>query len=316
MKTNYLKLTILFTVLNLLICIKANAVDYVSNNSGDWGTPTNWTPNGTPSIGDNVTISAGNTIGIAGDRYCNNLIVNGTINWTSNVYLNVYGNYNLSASGTESATNGYLLFRGSINNTITVNGTTSPILTYYFYKNYTITAGSVIDKSNGVVQLQLSNITLTNLGTLTTRVLFKNNSAAGVAFINGNNANFVLSSGGATNFAMDASATNNTVTANANYIPTTTSGFYNLIVGGTGTKYLSANTTVANDLTINASTTLNVNTSDLTVGGNWIDNGAFTANTKTVTLNGVNQTITKLGSEGFYNLVIAGTSTTLGTAIT
>ncbi|MEO6902806.1 MAG: T9SS type A sorting domain-containing protein, partial [Bacteroidia bacterium] len=283
---------------------------YISIASGDWGTPTNWSPNGIPSLGDNVTISTGTTIDISTDRYCNNLKVNGTINWTSNVYLNVYGNYNISAGGIESATNGYVLFRGSTNNTLTVNGVTSPTLPYYFYKDYTITAGSVIDKSNGLVQLQLSNLTLTNLGTLTTQQLIKNASATGVAFINGSNSNFVLTSGGATNFAIDASTTNNTVTANANYVPTTTTGFYNLIIGGTGTTSFATNTIVTNNLTINSGATFSANGYDLTLGGNWLNNGTFTPTTKTVTFNGTNQTITKPSVETFYNLVIAGTGTT------
>ncbi len=46
---------------------------------------------------------------------------------------------------------------------------------------------------------------------------------------------------------------------------------------------------VANNITISAGS-LNANNLNLTLGGNWLDNGSFTSGTGTVTFDGSNQT--------------------------
>ena len=86
-----------------------------------------------------------------------------------------------------------------------------------------------------------------------------------------------------------------------------------LINSANATGVLTTNSlTVTNDVTI-SSGTLNANNLNLTLGGNWLDNGAFTPGTGTVTFNGTNQSITKTTGETFYNLVLDGSGTkTLG----
>jgi hypothetical protein len=68
---------------------------------------------------------------------------------------------------------------------------------------------------------------------------------------------------------------------------------------------------VNNDVSITVGT-LNANNLDITVGGNWTDQGTFTSGTGTVTLNGsTSSAITKAAGESFNNLTINKTSATV-----
>lgn len=86
-----------------------------------------------------------------------------------------------------------------------------------------------------------------------------------------------------------------------------------LVNSANATARLNTNSlTVTNNVTI-SSGSLNANNLNLTLGGNWLDNGTFTSGTGTVTFNGANQSITKTSGETFYNLILSGTGTkTLG----
>ncbi len=63
---------------------------------------------------------------------------------------------------------------------------------------------------------------------------------------------------------------------------------------------------LAQGLTIGSGTTLNGGSSTITVGGNWINSGTFTAGSSTVVFNGSNshQTITNSSDETFSNLTV------------
>ncbi|MCY7363015.1 MAG: fibronectin type III domain-containing protein, partial [Ignavibacteria bacterium] len=56
----------------------SNANSKISNGSGSWKNPLIWTPNGVPTIGDNVTIDLNHTIIIDTNAVCNDLILLGT----------------------------------------------------------------------------------------------------------------------------------------------------------------------------------------------------------------------------------------------
>ena len=87
------------------------------------------------------------------------------------------------------------------------------------------------------------------------------------------------------------------------------SGFYNLIIGSSlGEKTLASNAAVAGLLQINASNTLNLNGRDLSIGGNFVNNGGLTVGTGTVTFNGTSA-ISGSTVNSFYNLTISGTLT-------
>lgn len=92
----------------------------------------------------------------------------------------------------------------------------------------------------------------------------------------------------------------------------------NLVINSTNaTAILNTNSlTVANDVTINSGS-LNANNLNLTLGGNWLDNGTFISGTGTVTFNGSAQTITKTTGETFNHLTLSGSGTkTLGGNVT
>src|SRR5690606_22376108 len=59
---------------------------------GDWNLGTSWEGGVAPSPGDDVIISNGATISLTGNRICNDITINGTLNCGSNT-LQVNGNW-------------------------------------------------------------------------------------------------------------------------------------------------------------------------------------------------------------------------------
>ncbi|MES2734393.1 MAG: T9SS type A sorting domain-containing protein [Bacteroidota bacterium] len=99
-------------------------------------------------------------------------------------------------------------------------------------------------------------------------------------------------------------AGNQTIRAAVNY--------YNLSFATIGTKTIDNNLTVTNDLTIGTGTTLSTSGSsyNVTVGGNWINNGSFTSGISTIIFNGSGtQTISGTATSNFYNLTKSNAST-------
>ena len=89
-----------------------------------------------------------------------------------------------------------------------------------------------------------------------------------------------------------------------NYGGLTTSG-----ASGTRTRTLDGDVTVVGDVTIGVSTTLDVSASNyaLSVGGDWANNGTFTARSGTVTFDGTAQALG--AATTFYNLTLSGSGT-------
>ncbi len=99
-----------------------------------------------------------------------------------------------------------------------------------------------------------------------------------------------------------------------------TTGYYNLTTSGSGIKSSGAATTVAGTLTIGSGTTLDITTGNdaWSVGGDWTNNGAFTARLGTVTLNGAGaQVIGGSATTTFNNLTLSGSGakTTTGATV-
>lgn len=94
----------------------------------------------------------------------------------------------------------------------------------------------------------------------------------------------------------------------------TTVPVYNLAVNGTNSPVtiLQTNSLVVNNLlSISSGGTLNANNLNITLAGNWSNNGAFSAGTGTVTLNSNSaQSISGSSTTSFHNLTISNTSTT------
>ena len=91
--------------------------------------------------------------------------------------------------------------------------------------------------------------------------------------------------------------------------------YHSLILAGSGNKTLLGLIDINGDLTINS--VLVANNYNITLGGNWFNNGTFTSGSNTVTLDGTSQSIIKSGGEIFNHLVVGGSGIkTLGSPIT
>jgi hypothetical protein len=88
---------------------------------------------------------------------------------------------------------------------------------------------------------------------------------------------------------------------------------YNFTVNSANaTAQLVTNSLIVNNNVSITTGTLNVNNLDITVGGNWTDQGTFTPGTRTVTFTGLTSAaITDATGETFYNLTINKTGTTI-----
>ncbi|MEO1052050.1 MAG: T9SS type A sorting domain-containing protein [Bacteroidota bacterium] len=84
------------------------------------------------------------------------------------------------------------------------------------------------------------------------------------------------------------------------------SNFFNVVFDNAGTKTISGEIIVLNDLTINSGVTVDGSTLNIEIDGNWIDAGTFTATTGNVTFIGAtaNQTITSNATSIFGDIII------------
>lgn len=139
-----------------------------------------------------------------------------------------------------------------------------------------------------------SSLTLTSTGTLNIAGILTNNAT----FTNTGTINFNGTTGQQTFSGLNS--------------------FYNLILNNSNGLLLPASITIVNDLTITAGT-LNANNFNISIAGNWTNNGsgtAFMSGTGTVTFNSAAPKI--IGgtfSTTFNNLIIANTGSTVSLAI-
>ena len=88
--------------------------------------------------------------------------------------------------------------------------------------------------------------------------------------------------------------------------------FYNLTINGAATFRLSNNIIINNNLLISSGVfDVSTNNYNVTLKGNWTDNGSFSPYLGTVTLNGTNQIISNASGEAFYKLTLNNSGTTL-----
>lgn len=290
------------------LSVNAFSINYVSNASGAWSTPTIWTPNGTPTSLDNVTISAGHTVTSNVDCFCLNLTVNGIFTGQTFMRLLLRGNYTVAAGGTENGV-GEIYFNTGSAATITNNGTVGTGTLYLFYKNMTIASGNSITKT-ATVNIQ-AGVTVTNQSSVTLATV---SSFAGSTWVNAAGSTLTVTKGGfftspATTVLVanaDGNTVNYTYTDGAASIKSPSAGYYNLTISGISSKFLSSNLIVLNNITINSGSQFALNGFNLTVGGNWVNNGTFTTNVgTTVTFNGsAAQSISNTGTITFKGLTI------------
>jgi len=270
---------------------------------------------------------------------------------TTNPLVLTSGTFKLSSASTINfSTNEFDIYGGLWNNGGSINSTSNNVVVFGQFKNTAGTSniqrlyysGSTISVDGGAVNIsaQIRPITAGTSttafsqtgGTLTFSVGVTSGTAAPFELTSGSS--FAMSGGTIIiqktsssnsndyyNLAGTSNVTGGTLqigNANTTGSPVirvnSTAPIFNLVVSATGTptaKLITNPLTVKGDITIGSGAKIDANSLNLSVGGNWINNGGtLTATpTGTVTFNGTtSQNITGSASSIFNNLTIDNTS--------
>ena len=112
----------IFRLLILLLTLsgveKGYCINRISIASGDWNTSATWSPSGSPSPTDNITIATGHTVTVSTNQTIHSVIINtgGTLTWNTGNTLSVTGNLTVNGTvtmngGNLSLTNSGLMFQ-------------------------------------------------------------------------------------------------------------------------------------------------------------------------------------------------------------
>ncbi|MFN8241262.1 MAG: SprB repeat-containing protein [Bacteroidales bacterium] len=182
---------------------------------------------------------------------------------------------------------------------------------------YNLTASGSGTKTLGGATTVNNNLTITGSATLLTNQYTLTGNATGLMTAAAGTSLLIGSATSATNVPFPTNFTSAHITldpastvsyiANTSQTVSATPVYGNLSTATSGTKSFANNITVAGNLTIGLNTTLDATASNynLTLAGNWTNNGNFNERQGRVTFNGSGaQTIqnTLAGSESFYNL--------------
>ncbi|MES2678664.1 MAG: hypothetical protein V4635_02210 [Bacteroidota bacterium] len=171
----------IFTTLvyvQLIFCGVLCSQNKISNQTGNWSDPTIWTPNGVPTITNNVTISNGNTVTMDVNVFCNTLDVGtggtaATIRFSGNSALIISVNSNLtisSGSSFRTRTSSNTTHTISIKGNITNNGTLDLARDNNSLVDLIFTNGGNQNFSGGGTLTRLNNLVL-NMGTSVNNIL-------------------------------------------------------------------------------------------------------------------------------------------------
>jgi hypothetical protein len=318
------KKRILFTLILTISYAFLYSTNYSSKQDGNWNSSSTWSPAGIPGLGDNVTIQ--DVVTLTGSQSCNTLTIATEYcpsPWydifcfvTPHIYPElILGANTLTVVG--SFTNNDILTANTGTVTFTGTGTIGGSNVISFY--------NLIINSSGTVTLA-KDIAVTNLLTMTTGILntitYSMNGAGGISATGGELQMAKLNTtlpelagtytitGGIVNFTGGGSQT----------IRNTT--YYDLSISGSGTKTSGGVIDINRNLIISTATTLSANNNNITIAGNWTNNGGtFTPGTNTVTFDGTSsQAINGTSaSQTFYNLTVnmtAGQNLTTGGSTT
>ena len=256
------------------------------------------TLNNAKTLTGNLTLTAGTL-----DASASNYNISLTGNWTNN-----------SGTTAFTARSGTVSFNGSAAQTLSGTSATS----FFNLTNSNTTAALSVNASENVSGTLNMNGAATLLTPAATAI-FNSGGAAGV--ISGTGSIQVTRIAAVADYADQYKFSTNTLTAmtvdyagaGAQTINSTVGNYGYLKTSNSGTKTLQGIVTVNNNVTIGSSTTLDVSAAGnytLNVGGNWTNNGTFTAENGTVYMTGtavgltLNGTMT--GTSQFYNLVFLG----------
>ena len=299
------------------VVIKSNVA------TGDWSDPNSWDCICVPTVGDNPQILNGHTISLDGDETVNNLIIDsgGTLAMdATDRTLTIDGDLTVNGNITTPTLNSALTIDISgVGSEIGGTGTIDPSngtgvgIVRISGGNKTISSTAVLSISDADFEYGSAGISVTSNGSVSVA-----NDLVGVdgtnIWTNGTNATLQVTGALLTNGTLVASASGNTVNYSGgaqNVKVPTSNQYYNLTIGGTGTKTLQSNTDINGDLLITGTGVLETtaaNNYSITLAGNWTCNSTagdpFLQQAGTVTFDGTDeQTIAGTGPETFYNLV-------------
>ena len=301
---------------------------WTGNSSTDWHTADNWDvptsvdpsghavpdANGIAKIPD-VSGGSGNFPVISADNaVCYNLVINngGRLTIQSDKNLDVTNSVTVYSGGTLTVTSGSnttinvgdtWLISGTFNNgqssTVVFDASSGKLLTItgqsQFYNLEINSTGNAEYYTGGPLHIQ-NDFTITS-------GKFTINSQTDTVYVGGDFSNASTFNNGSSIVVLNG--------ADQNISMTGTGNFYKLTCQGSGTKSLTSDVTVENDLQISENTTLACAANTLTIKGDWVNRGTFDPGTGTVAFNGnSSQLIDNYNTETFYNLTINNTATT------
>lgn len=289
---------------------------FTSKASTGWSTASTWSvtlgtdADGIPDLDDIVTISNGHSVSLSTSSTFKTLLISPTATLVTNSQqMFAYGDLTISGTLTGSPIITYqanAIFSSA--QPYTNNG-------HWYVRggNLTIAAGVTVSRIAAIIIIS-NNRTVTNNGNVSTKYLARYGSGRWI-----NETNSVLStvSDNTGIGVITATAVPNTVIYNNVAIKTIeNTNYYNLTINGASTKSVQGTPgtiIVANDFVLNSGT-LNLNSNNLTVGGNWSNNANTTlTNQGLISFNSsTSQTISRSGStETFNNMTVNGSGTTL-----
>jgi hypothetical protein len=247
----------------------------------------------------------------------------GVGNTTGQVIFRGNVTFNAGAGTSSGNTPAKIIFDAPGTQTITDNAGTAIIL----LGNTSTEIGStnsptvVVAGSASNFQPQ-GNLNVNGSSTLDLTTKTFNRSASGGTFTlnSGTTLKLAAGTGGQTgsNFPLNYTTSTLNATSTVEYNGTVaqtifaTPSYGNLIISNASTKTAGAAVTVVNDLTINSGATFAASTFTHNIGGNWANNGTFTASTSTINFNtaAVPKTISGSSTTAFNNVTVnKGTDT-------
>ncbi|OSZ76973.1 hypothetical protein CAP36_11105 [Chitinophagaceae bacterium IBVUCB2] len=290
----------------------------------------------------------------ANDEDCNFSISTGTATLTGAVTMNGAAGENsiaITSTGTLNLGNSISLTNGTFSlatgSTVNYNGAAQTIRTAT-YSNLSVSGSGIKTTSADIAMtgnlLVASGATLTLGGndididvnaarSVTINGVLNINGNGRLVESQGNTKTLIINSGGLLNitdnggtglpildvYSFDANSTVNFGSTDNQTIENTVT-YGNLTTSGTGTKTLETSggtMTFLGSITIGAGTTLDANDKTMNVGGNWLNNGAFTQTNTTVIFNGAAaETISGSTATTFNNITFNNTLPGTGVAIT
>ncbi len=281
----------------------ASAAARTASVTGAWDNTATWGGQSVPVAGDTVTVNNGITVTVPASytAYCDSVTIL-TGNANSGIVL--------------AAADSVLDVRSGVG-TVTISAPTGNVTKQidvgsgqFFTGSISITSGST---STRYSQIAIS----TGTAVVSGNISFAGTAAAARIYFTGGG---TLHIGG--NLGAGGALTASTGTVNYNSSGNQSVGaysYYNLTLGGGGTKTLAGATTIlaGGTLTIDNGVTLDTSASNFTlnIGGNFVNNGTFTANASAITINGTaaTQSIDGFTTTGTVSMTkTAGTATFLG----